>query len=75
MNFHVACGGGVRFNFGCSVRGWSFVNIMRDFKNAPFYILCLFHMINLRMLSLSFFILLQNEPGFAIISICSCCSF
>ena len=28
--------------------------ILRDFKNAPFYILCLFHMINLRMLSLSF---------------------
>ena len=23
--------------------------ILRDFKNAPFYILCLFHMINLRM--------------------------
>ena len=28
--------------------------ILRDFKNAPFYILCLFHMINLRMYSLSF---------------------
>ena len=25
------------------------LNILRDFKNAPFYILCLFHMINLRM--------------------------
>ena len=32
-------------------------------------------MINLRMFSLSFFILLQNGPWFAIISICSCCSF
>ena len=28
--------------------------ILRDFKNAPFYILCLFHMINLMMFSLSF---------------------
>ena len=36
--------------------------ILRDFKNAPFYILCLFHMIDLRMFSLSFFILLQNGP-------------
>ena len=36
--------------------------ILRDFKNAPFYILCLFHMINLRMFSLSFFIFLQNGP-------------
>ena len=33
-------------------------NILRDFNNAPFYILCLFHMIDLRMFSLSFFILL-----------------
>ena len=24
-------------------------NILRDFKNAPFYIFCLFHMIELRM--------------------------
>ena len=29
-------------------------NILRDFKNAPFYIICLFLMINLRMYSLSF---------------------
>ena len=36
--------------------------ILRDFKNAPFCILCLFHMINLRMFSLLFFILLQNGP-------------
>ena len=28
--------------------------ILRDFKNAPFYILCRFHMIDFRMLSLSF---------------------
>ena len=49
--------------------------ILRDFKNAPFYILCLFHMINLRMYSLSFFILLQNGPWFAMILICSCCLF
>ena len=35
-------------------------NILRDFKSAPFYILCLFHMIDLRMFYLSFFILLQN---------------
>ena len=34
--------------------------ILRDFRNAPFYIHCLFHMINLRMFSLSFFIFLQN---------------
>ena len=27
--------------------------ILMDFKNAPFYILCLFHMIDLRMFSLS----------------------
>ena len=35
---------------------------LRDFKNAPFYILCLFHMIDFRMFSLSFFNLLQNGP-------------
>ena len=46
-----------------------------DFRNTPFYIHCLFHTINLSMLSLSFFILLQNGPWFAMISICSCCSF
>ena len=28
--------------------------ILRDFKNAPFYILCLFHMICFRKFSLSF---------------------
>ena len=39
-----------------------FQYILRDFKNAPFYILCLFHMINLRMFSLSLFIFLHNEP-------------
>ena len=50
-------------------------SILRDFKNAPFYILCFFHMIDLRMFSVSFFILLQNGPFFAIISICSCCLF
>ena len=49
--------------------------ILRDFKNAPFYILCLFHMLNLRMFYLSYFIILQNGPWFAIISICSWCSF
>ena len=32
-------------------------------------------MINLMMFSLSFFILSQNGPWFAIISICSWCSF
>ena len=36
--------------------------ILRDFKNAPFYILCLYHMIDLKMFSLSSFILLQNGP-------------
>ena len=50
-------------------------DILKDFKNAPFYILYLFHMIDLRKFSLSFFILLQNEPWFAMILICSCCSF
>ena len=30
------------------------LSILRDFKNAPFYILCLFHMIDLRMFSLLF---------------------
>ena len=50
-------------------------SILRDYKNAPFYILCLFHMIDLRMFSLSFFIFLQNGPWFTMISICSCCSF
>ena len=30
------------------------INILRDFKNAPFYILCLFHMIHLAMFSLQF---------------------
>ena len=28
--------------------------ILRDFKNAPFYILCRFHMIDLRMFSYHF---------------------
>ena len=37
-------------------------NILRDFRNAPFYIHCLFYMIDLRMFSVSYFILLQNEP-------------
>ena len=37
-------------------------NILRDFKNAPFYILCLFDIIDLRMFSLSFCIFLQNGP-------------
>ena len=50
-------------------------NILRDFRNAPFYIHCLFNIVNLRMFSLLFFILLHNGPWFAIISTCSCCSF
>ena len=29
--------------------------ILRDFKNAPFYILCLFHMIYFRMFTSSFY--------------------
>ena len=49
--------------------------ILRDFKNAPFYIHCHFHIIDLRMFSLIFCILLQNGPWFAMISFCSCCSF
>ena len=49
--------------------------ILRDFRNAPFYILCLFHMIDVRIFNLSVFILFQNGPWFAMISICSCCSF
>ena len=32
----------------------TYEDLLRDFKNAPFYILCLFHMIDLRMFSLSF---------------------
>ena len=36
--------------------------ILRDIKNTRFYILCLFHMIDLRMFSLLFLILLQNGP-------------
>ena len=51
------------------------IPILRDFRNAPFYNHCLFHMIDLRMFSLSFFILFQNGPWFALISICSCSSF
>ena len=50
-------------------------NILRYFKNAPFNILCLFPMINLRVFSLALFILLQNGPWIAMISICLCCSF
>ena len=49
--------------------------ILRDFKNAPFYILCFFNMIDLRMFSLSFFILMHYGPWFAMLSNCSCCSF
>ena len=51
------------------------ITIPRLFRNAPFYIHFLSHMVNLRMFSLSFFILLHNGPWFAIISTCSCCSF
>ena len=40
----------------------TFLCILRDFKNSPFYIFCLFHMIELRMFSLLFFILFQNGP-------------
>ena len=57
------------------VRSVVYKTILRDFRNAPFYIHCLFHMTNLRMFSLSFFILLQNGPWFAMVSFCSCCSF
>ena len=49
--------------------------ILRDFRNAPFYIHCIFHMVNLRVFSLSLVILLHNGPRFAITSICSYCSF
>ena len=41
---------------------FNFIYILRDFKNAPFYILCLFHMVYLRMVSSSFYKLLQNGP-------------
>ena len=51
---------------------WS---ILRDFRNAPFYIHCLFHMINLMMFSSYFFIFLHNGPWFAMILIRSCYSF
>ena len=54
---------------------WSWHYILRDFRNAPFYIHCLLRMVNLRVFSLSFFILLHNGQWFAMISICSCCSF
>ena len=36
--------------------------ILGDLRNTPFYIHCLFHMVNLRMFSLLFFILLHNGP-------------
>ena len=51
------------------------INILKDFRNAPFYIHCLFQMADLRMFHLLFFILLHNGPWFAMILICSCCSF
>ena len=35
-------------------------NLLRDFRKAQFHIHCLFHMINLRMFSLSFFYPLAN---------------
>ena len=63
------------FQLRTLILGPAMLCILRGFKNAPFYILCLFHMIDLRMFSLSFFILLQNRPWFAMILICSCCSF
>ena len=49
--------------------------ILRDFRNAPVYIHCFFHMNDFRMFSLCVFILLLNGPWFAMISICYCCSF
>ena len=52
----------VSFRVMCLFLCWSVMYILRDFRNAPFYIHCLFHMINLRMFSISFFILLQNGP-------------
>ena len=33
--------------------------ILRDFRNAPFYIHCLFHTVDLRMFSISFYPLSQ----------------
>ena len=41
-------------------------SILRDFKNAPFYILCLFHMINLMMFSLSFLSSRKMDHGLPI---------
>ena len=38
------------------------VSILRDFRNSPFYIHSLLNMVNLRMYSLSFFILLHYRP-------------
>ena len=42
----------------CAQVIWKFstltITILRDFKNAPFYNHCLFHMVDLRMFSLSF---------------------
>ena len=37
-------------------------SILRDSRNAPFYIHCIFHMLNMRMFSLSYFIILHNGP-------------
>ena len=39
---------------------WS-QNILKDFRNAPFYMHCPFQMADLRMLSISYFILLHNK--------------
>ena len=37
-----------------SVYFYNHLYILRDFRNAPFYIHCLFNMVNLRIFSLSF---------------------
>ena len=35
---------------GKNTRGWlELLTVLRDFRNAPFYIHCLYHMIDLRM--------------------------
>ena len=53
--------------YGLQIRSEFLQHILKDFRNAPFYIH--FHMDNLRMFPSSLFVLLHNGSWFAIILI------
>ena len=70
-----ALGAPIRTNAVCSLSVLEKINsslIYWRTLETQFYIHCLFHMADLRMFPLSFFICLHNGPWFVVILICSC---